>query len=487
MTARKQKLLPAAGNRHSGLAAALARLDRHLAEALPVIERGFRAAGALEQLRGIQIHAADALAAIDGAPTRLPVMPCEEIAALLAGDRDFANLGHQHALGAFEAVVLLLALAPEFDLRYQRVFAFLQDDVARKRPTLDLILALTCADAAERHARLAAFSDDAPLRREGLIELVTDPNYCAPPMLAQFVKPGDAVIHAMLGGVTLNKARPADGGGDPASAACRIEARATWEDIVLSADVLQQLHEICERVSHRNKVLERWGFARKLVRCRGTAVLFAGGSGTGKTMAAEVIANALGLDLYRIDLARVVSKYIGDTEKNLERVFAAAAGREAILLFDEADALFGKRSEVKDARDRYANIEVSYLLQKMEEYEGVAILTTNLADNLDMAFTRRLAFQVQFPFPDEESRQRIWERVWPAQAPLGDSVNFAMLARELKLCGGAIRNVAIGAAYLAASDDSVVSLEHVCRAARREQQKRGQTPQRISLTAGAYA
>ena len=171
---------------------------------------------------------------------------------------------------------------------------------------------------------------------------------------------------------------------------------------------MAQLQEICQRVAHRQRVLDEWGFGAKLSLGKGVTALFAGPSGTGKTMAAEMIANALGLDLYKIDLAGVVSKYIGETEKNLDRIFTAAENANAILFFDEADALFGKRSEVRDSHDRYANIEISYLLQKMEEYDGIAILATNLRQNLDEAFVRRLAFTVHFPFPDEESRRRIW-------------------------------------------------------------------------------
>src|SRR5205085_848713 len=177
------------------------------------------------------------------------------------------------------------------------------------------------------------------------------------------------------------------------------------------ADGLAQLREMCSRARHQMTVLERWGYGRKHARRRGTTALFAGPPGTGKTMAAEIIAGDLGLDLYRIDLSGVVSKYIGETEKNLDRIFTAAENANAILFFDEADALFGKRSEVRDSHDRYANIEISYLLQKMEQYEGVAILATNLRGNLDESFTRRLAFSVAIPFPEEDERRRIWEGV----------------------------------------------------------------------------
>jgi SpoVK/Ycf46/Vps4 family AAA+-type ATPase len=248
-----------------------------------------------------------------------------------------------------------------------------------------------------------------------------------------------------------------------------------WDDIVLPEDSLAQLREICQRVAHRHRVLGEWGFDRKLSLGKGVNALFAGPSGTGKTMAAEIIANALGLDLYRIDLAGVVSKYIGETEKNLDRVFSAAQHANAILFFDEADALFGKRSEVRDSHDRYANIEISYLLQKMEEYDGIAILAPNLRQNLDDAFMRRLAFTVHFPFPDEASRRQIWTGIWPAETPLDGDIDHDFLARQYKLSGGNIKNIALASAFLAAEDEKPVTMAHLFQATRREHQKMGKT------------
>ena len=211
-------------------------------------------------------------------------------------------------------------------------------------------------------------------------------------------------------------------------------------------------------------------------------MLFAGPPGTGKTMAAAVIANELGLELLRIDLAQVVSKYIGETEKNLERVFVAAERGDAILFFDEADALFGKRSDVKDAHDRYANIEISYLLQRMEEYDGLAILATNLRHHLDEAFLRRLQVSVEFPFPDETHRRRIWETLFPPEAPLGPDVDFDLLARELKLAGGNLKNIALAAAFCAAAEGGTIDLAHLARAAWREHQKLGRSWDEASLS-----
>jgi SpoVK/Ycf46/Vps4 family AAA+-type ATPase len=229
------------------------------------------------------------------------------------------------------------------------------------------------------------------------------------------------------------------------------------------------LREIAAHVRQRAKVYERWGFAQKCARGLGISALFSGASGTGKTLAAEVLADELQLDLYRIDLSQVVSKYIGETEKNLRRVFDAAEEGGAILLFDEADALFGKRSEVKDSHDRYANIEVSYLLQRMEAYRGLAILTTNRKDALDPAFLRRIRFIVQFPFPDVAERIEIWRRMFPAQTPV-DGLEMAKLA-NLHVAGGNIRNIALNAAFLAADANEPVRMNHMLRAARTEYAK----------------
>ncbi len=249
----------------------------------------------------------------------------------------------------------------------------------------------------------------------------------------------------------------------------RIAPAAGWDDLVLPEAQKRVLREIAIHVRRRAKVYEEWGFAGASARGLGISALFAGPSGTGKTMAGEVLARELGLDLYRIDLSQVVSKYIGETEKNLRRVFDAADEGGAILLFDEADALFGKRSEVKDSHDRYANIEVSYLLQRMEVYRGLAILTTNLKSALDGAFLRRLRFIVRFPFPDAAQREEIWRRVFPAATPT-DALDFGRLAR-LAVSGGDIRNIALGAAFLAAEADQPVRMSHLLQAARNECQK----------------
>jgi SpoVK/Ycf46/Vps4 family AAA+-type ATPase len=245
--------------------------------------------------------------------------------------------------------------------------------------------------------------------------------------------------------------------------------------VILPADQTAQLHEICDSVRLRRQVYEEWRFGRKLSTGKGLSVLFTGPPGTGKTLAAEVIAGELGLELFRIDLSQVVSKYIGETEKGLDRLFTAAENANAILFFDEADSLFGKRSEVKDAHDRYANIEIGYLLLKMEEYEGVAILATNLRQNLDEAFVRRLQFIVEFPFPDAGQRQRIWEVTFPREAPLDNDVDFESLARQVNLAGGSLRNIALAASFQAAKSGGPIRMQHITHATRREHHKIGRT------------
>ncbi len=258
-----------------------------------------------------------------------------------------------------------------------------------------------------------------------------------------------------------------------AGLARKIPPRYTWKDIILPADQMEILKEIINTIRTRSLVLGEWGLQEKLVSSAGVTVLFAGPPGTGKTMAAEIIAGELGLDLYKIDLSTIVSKYIGETEKNLEHIFQEAEASNAILFFDEADALFGKRSEVRDSHDRYANIEISYLLQRMEAYDGVTILATNLRANLDEAFTRRLQFVVDFPFPEEEDRLRLWQTLFPWDVPHDPALDFNWLARRYELAGGNIRNIIVSAAYLAAADGGLVTMEHLLYGTRRELQKMG--------------
>ncbi|NRR29670.1 ATP-binding protein [Oxalobacteraceae bacterium] len=248
--------------------------------------------------------------------------------------------------------------------------------------------------------------------------------------------------------------------------AARVESRASWDDLVLPDAAMDTLRTIAAQVRQRTRVYREWGFAERGERGLGISVMFAGGSGTGKTMAAEVLANELGVDLYRIDLSVVQSKWIGEAQKMMARCFDAGDASGAILLFDEADALFGKRSEVKDSHDRYANLEVSYLLQRLETYRGLAILTTNLKQSIDSAFQRRLRFVVQFPFPDADARAALWQRAFPQATPT-DALDVGKLAR-LSLTGGHIRNVALNAAFLAADAGAAVSMRHLRQAVQAE-------------------
>jgi AAA+ superfamily predicted ATPase len=246
-----------------------------------------------------------------------------------------------------------------------------------------------------------------------------------------------------------------------------------WEDLILPKDPMEQLHEICMYVQYYHTVYGDWGFGKKISLGKGLNALFAGASGTGKTMAADVIANALKIDLYKIDLSAIVSKYIGETEKNLDQIFREGKTSNAILFFDEADALFGKRSEVRDSHDRYANIEIAYLLQKMDEYDGVVILATNLRNNMDEAFARRMHFTVEFPVPEEDDRLRIWKGIFPPEVPIGKDVDLPFLAKQFKITGGNIKNIAVNAAFLAAQDDRVLKMENLIHATKREYQKIG--------------
>jgi hypothetical protein len=630
---------------------------------------------------------------------------CETLPEHLPLPPSFSRLATACCLSSFDLAVVFIALAPESDLRYEKLYAYLQDDVSKKRPSVDLVLNLLCADPSTKLQMRSHFLADAPLVRHGLIHLTVESGRTDSPLLAHFLKLDDQVVGYLLGETDLDrrlqsaceildsgshedssphehdeaivrqamaerdaephgsvrlyfegpdnlekrraarlystqKQRPllfvrlahlqaastdfdsslrvlfreawlrgavvfmeeyeairdsappllhrqllrrltdfegtiilsgsqpwlpqeeAPGGfatvsfgipdlsrrldywrssfqqqgfcldeetlhslagrfqltswqiadaamsalhqarwkdqsaasptsddlfdaarrqtrGPLAKLATLIQSTRRWEDLILPEEPIGQLQDLCAQFTHRRQVLEEWGFGRKLSYGTGITALFAGPSGTGKTMAAEIVANEVGLDLYRIDLAAVVSKYIGETEKNLDKIFTAAEQANAILFFDEADALFGKRSEVKDSHDRYANLEISYLLQKMEQYEGIAILATNLRQNLDEAFVRRLAFIVHFPFPDETMRQRIWTGIWPTTVPLHEDVDLDALAKQLKLSGGNIKNVALSAAFLAAGDGQIVTRDHIQQAAQREFQKLGKTPAQI--------
>jgi hypothetical protein len=288
-----------------------------------------------------------------------------------------------------------------------------------------------------------------------------------------------SLVAARAHGVAVPEPRDLDLGARHASSsrlgelAVRLTPGYGWGDLVLPGRQRDLLRSISAYLRHRDRVLSEWGYERTVARTQGLKVLFAGESGTGKTMAAQVLAGELGLDLFRVDLATVVSKYIGETEKNLERIFAAADGSNAILFFDEADALFGKRSEVSDSHDRYANIEVAYLLQRMDLYPGAVILATNFRQNIDEAFVRRLDFVVDFPFPEAQDRRKIWQLVLPREAPIAADADLDFLARQFKLSGGAIRNCSLAAAFRAADEGDEISMHHLVRAVAQEYVKQG--------------
>jgi AAA+ superfamily predicted ATPase len=684
-----------------GLLPALRRLDALLAQLFAAVQsRGGMGMAALQGLYVSseevgQLLARDACAPGFGGGGRSLVEPSPELAHLV-------RLQHRFDLDAFDLDMILIALAPELDLRYERLYGFLQDDVTRRRATVDLALNLRTSSVEEKATRLAHFAPDAALIRHAVLHLVPDPAHVQPPLLANYLKLDQQIIDAVLGrggldfrlssfcrlvdarpgldrlplkpeiaralrtlgrrahdlcqpltlffhgaqdagqsaaaealagelglnllhanltkagdpaddfdatlslllreawlkdailyvdgvdgprreqwirsyrrlpeaGIVIltgaqawtpgdadvvsvawgaldfemrrtcwqanlsnvelslsrpdlgalagrfrltsgqiakavanarnqavwraaTRGRPHPGGPDPGPkldladlfAGARVQSgselgtltrkvtpRHAWEELILPADQAAQLREICDQAKLRHVVYGGWGFDRKLSTGKGLNVLFTGPPGTGKTMAADVIAGELQLDLYQIDLSQVVSKYIGETEKNLERIFAAAENANAILFFDEADALFGKRSEVKDAHDRFANIEIGYLLQKMEQHEGVVILATNLRQNFDEAFLRRLHSIVEFPFPDEHFRGRIWQAVFPSEAPLSEDLDVSFLAREVRMAGGGIKNIALTAAFYAAADGRAIAMEHIVRAARREHRKVG--------------
>jgi SpoVK/Ycf46/Vps4 family AAA+-type ATPase len=700
----------------SNLLAALQRLDRLLEKAITSAQAVYGPQAAIDPFRGLHISQEE----VEQLLTRLPGTPTLYVAeesltdTQLETGRDIEPLSwlaKELDLSSFDLDVIVIALAPELDLRYERLYAYLQDDVSRKRPGVDLALNLLCPTMEARLMRRSHFGSQAPLIQHSLLHLLPDPHQTQPPLLSHYLKLDEQVIHLLLSqksldptlspfcqlvqpATTLNElvlnrevwhvlttllvqaregrkplrlyfhgphgtgkrsiaealsgllnmplmvmnllaasktrmhfeqllglalrtawyqdallyfenlealgtdelalqhlmtvlasskgivilsgiqsrlpiplASRHDGVGvisvpfpipsfaarkfhwrtaleDAASTldaesldalagrfsltpgqitnavitarnsalwrsfaqprtanqtsapphptlsdlftaargqssqeietlAHKIEPRYTWDDIVLPPDQLAQLREIWDQARYRHIVYDEWGFDRKMHMGKGLNILFSGPPGTGKTMAAEVITRELELDLYKIDLSQVVSKYIGETEKNLDRIFTAAASTNAILFFDEADSLFGKRSQVQDAHDRYANIEIGYLLQKMEEYDGIAILATNLRQNIDEAFLRRVKFSIEFPFPDEPYRLNIWQAHFPSEAPISDDVDFAFLARQLKLAGGSIKNIVLNASFMAAADDQCIHMKHLILAARREYQKMG--------------
>ena len=245
----------------------------------------------------------------------------------------------------------------------------------------------------------------------------------------------------------------------------RVPAAYTWDDVVMPAAQKRLMQQACGHIRYQYRVYHQWGFEKRVTYGRGLSILFAGAPGTGKTMCAQVIARQLNMEMYKINISQIVSKYIGETEKNLQAVFAEAKNSNCILFFDECDALFGKRSEVKDSHDRNANVEVAYLLQQIEEYDGVCILATNLIGNIDEAFMRRITYVVHFPFPDRRMREQIYRQMMPAAVPLSEDIDWEFLAEKFELSGGHIKNIVLAAAFMAAGEDSPVRMRHLLRAA----------------------
>jgi SpoVK/Ycf46/Vps4 family AAA+-type ATPase len=703
--------MPEPGN----LLAALQRLDHLLEKAIASAQVVYGPQADVDPFRGLHISHQEVEQLLTR-PAGIPTLyrdetPVEFHAEAGSGIAPLAWLAKELDLSPFDQDLLMIALAPELDLRYERLYAYLQDDVSRRRPGVDLALNLLCPTVQAKLMRRSHFGSHAPMIRHGLLHLIPDPNQIQPPLLAHYMKLDEQVVRLLLGqkdlsptispfsrlikptislddlalsgdlqralsalvlqarkaclplrlyfhgppgvgkrrtaealagessmpflSVNLSEAASAGSNfelelklifreawfqdallylgnlealrdneraiqylstvlagsrgivilsgtqkrlpvpmtqrtemadvvavpfpmpafaqrrlhwqtalGDAASAfdaqdldvlaarfrltsghitsaviaarndalwrsaalspdqnqappslqptlsdlfaaareqsshdietlARKVEPGYTWGDIVLPPDQLAHLKEICDQAKYRHIVYSEWGFDRKMRLGKGLNVLFSGLPGTGKTMGADVLAHVLGLDLYKIDLSQVVSKYIGETEKNLDRIFAAAEKTNAILFFDEADTLFGKRSQVHDAHDRYANIEVGYLLQKMEEYDGIAILATNMYQNMDEAFIRRVKLSVEFPFPEEPYRYRIWRGHFPAEAPSSDDIDYAFLARQFHLAGGNIKNIVLNASFMAAAEGQCIHMKHLILAARREFQKMG--------------
>ncbi|HMO97259.1 MAG TPA: ATP-binding protein, partial [Tepidiformaceae bacterium] len=382
-------------------------------------------------------------------------------AALLLTRTDALELGERERLGRTVAagIAPLRLIATEGEPRYPAPLLKVAD--------LDYETRLACWRADLRAAGLEPPADDVLEALTGKFRLPRD-NITAAVGLAH----GMALTRNAEGpSVTpddLYTAARTQSAVILSSLARKVTPHYHWGDIILEDDPLAQLREFCAMLEHRHLVYDVWGFDRKLAMGKGVIALFAGQSGTGKTMAADVIAGQLGLDLYKIDLSGVVSKYIGETEKNIGAIFKDAEQSNAILFFDEADALFGKRSEVKDAHDRYANIETAYLLQRMEEYAGAVILSTNLKMNLDEAFLRRMHFVIDFPMPEEPYRLRIWESTLPPELPRAEDIDLAFLARQFKISGGNIRNIVLAAAFLAADEGKELGMAHLIRGTRRE-------------------
>jgi hypothetical protein len=376
----------------------------------------------------------------------------DEVAALRADGSALSRLTQQ-PLSGLEQDVIVSAVAAEAEPRVAWMFQSLQLGASQPYPTPALLVELLALDGALAGEMYAALADGAPLRRAGLLETGDGGPF-------QPLRPGKGITARLLGHPLPEPVPP---GAVPVAVA------PVWDDLVLPPDRVATLRELLMWIRHRDTVFGVW----KGRDCGGPVALFCGPSGTGKTFAAAVIAAELGWRLYRVDLGRLVSKYIGETEENLNRLFDAAHGRPIVLQFDEADALFGKRGEVREARDRYANLEVSHLLARVESHQGPCILTTNLRRNLDPAFARRFQIVADFPRPDAGARALLWQRSLPPLAPRAEELDLAFLGSAVNLTGGGIRNAALHAAFLAAEAGRAIGLAEVALAVWRELGKDG--------------
>ncbi len=364
------------------------------------------------------------------------------------------SIVNDYSLDPLDQDILACCLAPKAEPRLGWMYQELQPGISSAYPTPALIRELFVMGAEESALFDSHFVDQSPLVKGGLIERHSSD-------LFQPIQPSPRACSSLLGW--------ASAGSFYLPGAFKAEAMGTWDDLVLPSHCLQSLREFMLWVTHHQQVVQEWQGKMS----GGPVALFAGPSGTGKTFAAEVLANALGLDLYRVDLGLLVSKYIGETEKNLNALFDAAHGKDIVLLFDEADSLFAKRGDIKEARDRYANMEVSHLLSRIERHHGPCILTSNLRQHLDSAFARRFQMIIEFPRPDAEARGGLWHRNIPRRAPCAPDLDPEFLGTELSLTGGQIRNAALHAAFLAAGESSVIGLGHIARAVWTELAKDG--------------
>ena len=382
-----------------------------------------------------------------------------------------AAITRRTGLNEAESLCFYLAAAVESDRKYERIYGYMQDNVAVKLPTVGLGLSLASM-VREAFPETGEHDDrdrvlrrrESPLWKYLLEESTADPGSSR---LSRTMVLREPVVDFLVG--TMPEAdfwdeimQEPDGSLDGiGNCAFRVKLGYGWEDLILDAPQKQMLRHICDRVTFRDVVMKDWGFEKKAFYGTGVSTVFYGAPGTGKTMAAQVLAGELGMELYKIDLSRLVSKYIGETEKNLGEVFDQAKKRNVILFFDEADSLFARRSDVSGSNDRYANMETGYLLQRLEEYEGITVLATNLIQNLDDAFKRRIRFFIRFPFPDPSMRLKLWSHMLPEEALLEEPLKLEFYAERFELTGSDIREIVTSAAYLAAAKERGIRNEDI--------------------------